>query len=139
MKTFHLLPIFFVALMLQISCAAKRPVFYPNDKLNEVGRVQAERDIEECLELSKQSGLETDRAGNVAKKTAQDAAVGVAVGGAVGAVTGDFGEGVAAGAAGGGASGFIRGLFGSRDLNPLQRQFVNQCLSDKGYKIIGWD
>lgn len=139
MKKYYIAATLLIVLTLQISCAAKRPVFYPNEKLNDAGYEQAERDIDECLELSKQSGLQTDRAGNVAKKTAQDAAVGAAVGGAVGAVTGDFGEGVAAGAAGGGAAGFIRGLFGSRDLEPLQRQFVNQCLSDKGYKIIGWD
>ncbi len=130
MKIYYLSSILVIVVILQISSAAKRPVFYPNDKLNEVGQTQAERDIDECLEHSKQAGLETDRAGNVARKTAQDAAVGAAVGGAAGAVTGDFGEG---------AAGFIRGLFGSRDLKPLQRQFVNQCLTDKGYKIIGWD
>jgi hypothetical protein len=125
-------------LIFQISCAHKRPVFYPNEKLNEVGQAQAVRDIDECLNLSSQAGLNTNRAGTVAKKTAQDATVGAVVGGAVGAVTGDFGEGVAIGAAGGGASGFIRGLFGSRDLDPLQTQFVNQCLADKGYRVIGW-
>ena len=42
------------------------------------------------------------------------------------------------GAAGGGTGGLIRGIFGSRDLDPVQRRFVDQCLKEKGYEVIGW-
>jgi len=38
----------------------------------------------------------------------------------------------------GGTSGLIRGLFGSRNLDPVQRQLVGQCLKEKGYEVIGW-
>jgi hypothetical protein len=42
------------------------------------------------------------------------------------------------GAAGGGTGGLIRGLYRSRDLDPVQRRFVDKCLQEKGYEVIGW-
>jgi hypothetical protein len=42
-------------------------------------------------------------------------------------------------AAGGGTAGLIRGLCRSRDLDPaVKRRFVEKCLRDKGYEVIGW-
>jgi hypothetical protein len=42
------------------------------------------------------------------------------------------------GGAGGGAGGFMRGLFAWRDPDPLQVRFVNFCLEDQGYRVLGW-
>jgi hypothetical protein len=56
----------------------------------------------------------------------------------MGAVVGRAGASAAMGGAGGGTGGLIRGLFRSRDLDPVQQEFVNKCLKDKGYEVIGW-
>jgi outer membrane lipoprotein SlyB len=60
------------------------------------------------------------------------------VGAAAGAVVGRAGRGAAMGAAGGGSAGLLRGLFGSRDPDPVQKRFVEKCLREKGYQVIGW-
>jgi hypothetical protein len=120
------------------SCSAKRPVLYPNAHLAAVGSATAERDIDGCIELAKQSGVDSRRAEKVAGTTAAGAAVGAATGAAVGVVTGSPGRGAAVGAAGGGTAGLFGGLFRSRDPDPVHQRFVEQCLSDKGYKPIGW-
>jgi len=121
-----------------VACVAKRPVLYPNAHLHAVGHEAAQRDIEECIELAKEHGVTSKPGAKVAGGAAKGAAIGVATGAAVGAVTGNVGRGAAVGAAGGGAAGGTRGLFRSRDPEPVFRRFVEQCLREKGYKPIGW-
>ncbi|MBE9520168.1 MAG: cell envelope biogenesis protein OmpA, partial [Proteobacteria bacterium] len=66
------------------------------------------------------------------------ATTGAVVGGAVGAVDGRAGKGAAVGAAGGGSAGMMRGAWKSGDPDNIERRFVEQCLRDKGYQVIGW-
>ena len=120
-----------------LACAAKRPVLYPNARLEAVGAAAAQQDIDACLQKAA-AGYTAHPEGKVAGSTAVGAAAGAAVGAAVGAVAGRAGAGAAMGAAGGGTGGLIRGLFGSRDLDPVQRRFVDQCLQEQGYEVIGW-
>jgi outer membrane lipoprotein SlyB len=108
-----------------LACAAQRPVLYPNARLQEVGAAAAQQDIDDCLRQAAAGGYTSNAEGKVAGSTAVGAAAGAAVGAAVGA-------------AGGGTGGLIRGIFGSRNLDPVQRRFVDQCLKDKGYEVIGW-
>ena len=129
---------FFSLLFIATSCATKRPVFYPNEYLNKVGRDVADKDIDECFQRAKEYVGKYGPERKVAEQTAVGAAVGAATGAAVGAVTGDIGRGAASGAAGGGAGGLIFGLFKARDPDPLFRQYIEKCLGDKGYEIIGW-
>jgi outer membrane lipoprotein SlyB len=121
-----------------LACAAKRPALYPNAQLEAVGSAAAEDEVNDCLAKAAAAGHETNATGQVAGSTALGAATGAALGAAVGAFAGGAGTGAAMGAAGGGSGGLIRGLFHSRDLNPVQQQFVEQCLKDKGYQVIGW-
>ena len=121
-----------------LACAAKRPVLYPNARLQEVGAAAAQQDIDDCLQKAAAAGNTSNSGGKVAGSTAVGAAAGAAVGAAVGAVAGRAGTGAAMGAAGGGTGGLIRGIFGSRNLDPVQRRYVDQCLKDKGYEVIGW-
>ena len=121
-----------------LACAAKRPVLYPNERLETVGPAVAQQDIDACLQQAAEAGYESHATGEVAGATGVGAAAGAAVGAAVGAVAGGAGRGAAMGAAGGGTGGLIRGLFHSRDLDPVQRRFVEQCLREKGYQVIGW-
>jgi outer membrane lipoprotein SlyB len=121
-----------------LACAAKRPVLYPEGRLESVGAEAAQRDIDDCLQKAAAEGYATDAGGQVAGSTAVGAAAGAAIGAAVGAFGRGAGTGAAMGAAGGGTGGLLRGLFHSRDLNPVQRRFVEKCLKEKGYEVIGW-
>lgn len=139
--------LFLVCLLLPLAgCAARRPVLYPNERLKQAGRDVAERDINECLNEGKEYLASGGRAGKVAGSAAAGAgagaAVGAAAGAAGGAVVGHAGRGAAVGAAGGGAGGLTRGaisgLSRSRAPDPVLRNYVDRCLREKGYEVIGW-
>jgi len=135
----YIIVIFLIATALFVSaCAKKRPVLYPNATYQAAGATAAQRDIDDCVQMAADYGHATDAGKNVAASTTKGAAVGAAVGGAVGLVTGNAGRGLAAGAAGGGAGGMTRGAMKSGDPDEIERRFVEQCLRDKGYQVIGW-
>ncbi len=139
MKKKYTILIFLIGIAVFLSaCGKKRPVLYPNATYEAAGVTVAQRDIDDCIQLAADHGHATDSGKNVAGSTAKGAAIGAAVGGAVGAVTGRPGRGLAAGAAGGGAGGLTRGAMKSGDPDEIERRFVEQCLRDKGYKVIGW-
>ena len=73
----------------------------------------------------------------MAGETARQGARGAIIGAAVGAVTGNVGEAAAIGAAAGGAAGFSDKAI-NREVDPIQREYVDQCLRDRGYQLIGW-
>jgi uncharacterized protein YcfJ len=124
--------------VLSSACAQKRPVLYPNATYNAAGPSKAQSDIDDCIQMAADYGHATDQGKKVAGSTVKGAAVGAAVGGAVGLVTGRPGRGLAAGAAGGGAGGMARGAMKSGDPDEIERRFVEQCLRDKGYQVVGW-
>ena len=132
--------------VLVAGCSAQRPVLYPNEKYNEAGEAQAQQDINDCMEKAKQSvgsdGGSSVQGAQVARNTAVGAAGGAAVGSVAGAISGDgAGEGAAVGAASGAVGGLFYGLLGvfqSKAEDPVFMNFVNRCLTDKGYEPIGW-
>ncbi len=134
----YLLFIFFTVMSLFIGCASQRPVLYPNEQLNKVGQTVAKQDIENCLQLSSTAGLKTKTGKDITRKTTIGAATGAAVGAASGAISGHAGRGSAIGAASGASSGFMWGLFNASEVDPTQKRYVEECLREKGYKIIGW-
>jgi uncharacterized protein YcfJ len=125
-------------MLLMAACAKKRPVLYPNPTYKAAGASAARADIDECIQLAADHGHATDAGKKMAASTGKGAVTGAVVGGAVGAVTGRPGRGAAAGAAGGGAGGLMRGAWKSGDPDEIERRFVEQCLRDKGYQVIGW-
>jgi len=126
------------------ACSARRPVLYPNDQYNRVGKDVAEQDVAECMRKADayvESGVvEADSAKKVGTSTAVGAAGGAAVGAVGGAVGGNVGEGAAVGAATGATAGLLHGLFGvgSSGPDPVYANFVDRCLREKGYEPIGW-
>ena len=133
----------FIGVMLALvslaaGCAAPAPVLYPNAHLQSVGQQRAEQDIADCRTAA-DAYVRSNPAGTVAGSTAAGAAGGALIGGAVGAVTGDLGRGAAIGAAGGGASGLLHGGASARQKSPTYRSFVDRCLAEKGYEVIGWE
>ncbi len=137
MNTFRM----FVACLLLAGlggCAASRPVLYPNQTLSQRGQAGGDAAIQDCRRKADAANVDDSQAGAVAKSTGVGAAVGAATGAAVGAVLGNAGRGAAAGAAGGGAQGLIGGMFRSSGPSPLYKSYVDRCLRDQGYEVIGW-
>jgi len=137
-KNFKIAIIIIGIAILMAACAKKRPVLYPNVTYQTAGATVAQADIDQCFKLAADHGLETDAEKNIAVSTAKGASTGAVVGGAVGAVQGRPGKGAALGAAGGGSAGMMREAWKSGDPDDIERRFVEQCLRDKGYQVIGW-
>jgi len=127
-----------LATALVLGCAEKRPVLYPNERLQQVGNDAAQRDIDACIRLAQEGGADSDKGKEIAKDTAGGALIGGAAGTAAGAVLGSLGRGAAAGAAGGAAVGLTKGILQSGDPDPVFKNFVDRCLREKGYDPIGW-
>jgi len=128
------------ASLLLAACSPARPVLYPNDLYREVGENGAEEDVNHCIALAEAHGYPTEKqASDTAKGAASSGFLGALVGTAIGAVFGSPGRGAAAGAAGGGTRGAIRGTAQSGDGDPIYRRFIETCLRDMGYQVVGWD
>lgn len=127
--------LFFCALVFTLLSCASRPKLYPNEKLRHAGKDIAEKDIDRCIEDG-DNYLESSKG----KKIARGAGAGTAIGGAIGAVggifTGNLGRGLVRGGAMGAAGG---GAAGALSPDKVKRNYVNQCLADQGYQVIGWD
>ena len=122
-------------------CASKpkQPVLYPNNHLKVVGQQKAQQDIADCFALARASNVNERKDGDIGRKTVGGAAIGGTSAAAWGAVRGgDTGNRALAGAAAGATAGAVRGGLQSSETSPLFMKFVNKCLSDKGYSVIGW-
>ncbi len=126
-------------------CSSPHPVFYPNPHFTAVGQEAAERDIAACKKLAEAAGAKPggDQAGEVAGSTAVGAGIGAASGAVGGAVIGAAGSGSAIGAASGAVWGLLTGLWraftGDGERNQTSRRFVERCLTEKGYEVVGWE
>ena len=120
------------------ACGPKRPVLYPNDYLKQVGQSQAEREIDTCIQMANDYKASGDKTKEIAKDTGKAAVVGAATGAVVGVIAGDAGIGAAIGGAGAATAALGAGIMRSDEPDPIFRQFVDQCLREKGYQPLGW-
>ena len=120
------------------ACATKKPVLYPNLHLEQVGVERSKQDIAACTQLAKEADLEKSVAAETAVSGAGGAAVGGAAGAVGGAIMGGAARGAGAGAAVGAVVGISRGLFSAREPDPLYKNYVDLCLSERGYQVLGW-
>lgn len=127
-------------LVLPAGCetAPQRPALYPNNHLKSVGNEQAQKDIDACMAEAGNYGVKEKKDGQVGKKAAKGATMGAVTAGAWGLVSGNAGERALSGAAAGAAGGAASGAFDSNKQNPTYRNFVQKCLRDEGYDVIGW-
>jgi len=98
------------------------PVRYPNAKLKESGRAQADAGIAACRSLASDyisPGTAT------AKEIGQDTDVGGLGGAAIGAATGA-------------TAGVVHGTAKSVEPSPIYKGFVDRCLEERGYQVLGW-
>jgi uncharacterized protein YcfJ len=119
---------------------AKRPVIYPNARSQQVGEAGVERDIEDCQRLARIHAREGSAlARDATRSTVAGGAVGAATGAVGGAIWGHAGRGAATGAAVGATSGLLGALLRrAPGEDPVERRFVERCLAERGYDVLGW-
>ena len=127
------LALFFVAFLTACATPVAKPAFYPNAHFQRVGPAQAQADAQACASLAQQSDV---------GRAAAAGAAGVGTAGVVGSLLSGHKpdlKNIAAGAAAVGAGGAAATAAGqSVGGSPIYRQFVQQCLAERGYQVIGW-
>ncbi|MFT5703049.1 MAG: putative membrane protein [Rickettsiales bacterium] len=136
--------IFIALIILSIaSCISYRPIFNPNDKYNEAGNIQANKEADICMEEADQY-LKDLKSRRALKEGVRSAGWGSFIGGIFGFIFGGnvsgLVTGVAVGAGFGAASG-AGGVLAEDNLKPdqLKQRYVTSCLNKKGYNILGWE
>ena len=127
--------IILLILILFLTACASRPQLYPNEKLKSIGKEASQKDIDKCI-ADGDEYLKSSKGKNIAKGAGAGAAIGAAMGAVGGMFTGNMGSGLVRGGAIGAAGG---GTAGALTPDQLKRRYVNQCLADKGYRVLGWD
>jgi hypothetical protein len=128
------LPILFLVLLAVTACSS-RPKLYPNQKLKTVGKEVSQKDIDQCMSEG-ELYLETSEAKRITKGAGRGAVVGAAMGAVFGAFTGSLGRGILQGGAVGAAGGAAATAMSP---DQLKQRYVNHCLAEKGYHVLGWD
>lgn len=123
-----------------VGCASSQPVLYPNPHLGDVGKLQSEQDIAECR-AEATAAVEDGRAEEVARRAGESGVVGGVTGAAVGGIVRghSVGRGAAAGAAAGVVSTVARAMFRWNEPETIEKAWVNRCLGQRGYDVIGWE
>lgn len=127
-------------LSLYACSGTRRPVLYPDAHYQSAGDAVARADVDHCMRLATEFGAPVAGGNNIARDTAAGAAIGGAAGAAWGAVRNDtdVGNRALAGAAAGGAAGLVRGSMRAGTPSNVYKNFVNRCLRERGYDVIGW-
>ena len=115
-----------------------RPQLYPNKHLAEVGESQANRDIQDCSTAAAGYVHNARQPGQGARRVIGGAAKGAVVGTIGGAVMGNTGRGAAAGSVMGATKSAAGAIREQGTNNPAFQQYVEACLEEKGYKVLGW-
>ena len=125
-----------------IGCSAvmgkKSPDFYPNETLQRQGPGAANSAAQYCMALADEYVKQPNVYAESLKQGLGGAAIGAGTGAVGGAIFGNAGRGTGAGAAMGGILGVLRGASQSSDPSPSYERFVERCLQQKGYEVVGW-
>jgi len=118
-----------------------KPAFYPNAHYQRMGPAQAQADAQACADMARQSEVSAVNKVDAGRSAAAGAA-GVGTAGVVGSLLSGHKpdlKNIAAGAAAIGAGSAAATAAGqSVGGSGLYRQFVQQCLGERGYQVIGW-
>ena len=131
-----------VVLALTASCSAYRPILDPHGKYKEVGKAQAEEDIDECSKEADEY-LDQYKAERAAREAGRKAIIGGVIGAGSAALLGKtLRQGVISTAVGAAIGAAIGGLSvaGEDKVTPdqIKQRYMGNCLGQKGYSIIGW-
>ena len=116
---------------------------YSNATLQKAGDARARQDTDACLAKAEGAGLTPDEKTNEAGQRAGKGAAAGAVAGALGALlTGGGLEGAVRGGLGGaaigGSVGAVSGAM-TEKASATYRTYVQRCLGEFGYEVIGWN
>ena len=114
MNSLKIMYMFLILFIFIIGCAAKRPVLYPNQQMKQAGEVKVKEEIDACIQLAQASGAKGDKGEEIGKRAAGAAVVGAASGA------------------------LVHGMMTSGEPDVIFRGFVERCLREKGYDVIGW-
>lgn len=127
--------------LLAAGCAANKPVIYPNTHSKSVGSGQVEADIAACKHLAKSAGATPygGHASGAARHAVRGGAIGAATGAVGGAIGGNAPQGAKIGAASGATASLLHAFLKEPAANPAYRNYVERCLVDRGYDLVGWN
>jgi uncharacterized membrane protein len=114
----------------------------PNLKYKEVGEEMAKEDIDSCMNEA-EAYLKQYKADKIKKAAARQAVVGSAVGAVTGAIFGRGLKSAGVGALVGLGAGALLGAGaaateGKVTPDEMKQRYVNHCLNNKGYSVLGW-
>lgn len=116
----------------------RQPQLYPNHHYQDVGVEASQMDVAQCMARADVGAPQESTARDTAVNTLGGAAGGAALGAIGGAIAGNAGTGAAAGAAVGAAAGLGKTIYDKRKPSESYEGFVEACLREKGYEVIGW-
>ena len=114
------------------------PQLYPTAHYQQVGPEQARMDIDNCMYRADHGAPQKSVAGDAAVNTLGGAAAGAALGAIGGAIAGNAGTGAAIGAATGATLGVGKTVYDQSKPAQAYRGYVEACLRERGYDVIGW-
>ncbi|WP_395168500.1 cell envelope biogenesis protein OmpA [Piscirickettsia salmonis] len=134
----YVVPVLVAAML--VGCAST-PKLYPNAKYKRVGKAVVQQDINVCTQEADEY-LQSSKAKQVLKGAGTGAAVGAAGGAAVGVVSGlisgNWSSILGSTAVGAGVGAAAGGTAAGISPDQLKRRYVNRCLVNKGYEVLGW-
>ncbi len=133
--------VLFISLL--ISSCSYEPVLDENQKYRITPQEQIDEDIEKCMERADNhlKGRKLKKAG---KEAVRKGGIGAFIGGVFGFLVGGDSGGLVRGAAIGGGVGAAAGAGsvageGSLTKDQIKQRYVNRCLNEKGYSVLGWE
>lgn len=128
-----------VLILAAAGCGPKRPVLYPNAHLDAVGMQVAQADIDDCVMKAERAGANATDSGEAVGNVARSGAIGAAAGAVFAAIMGNnVGLGAAATGGAAAAGSAVNEGFKTGDPSAVHKNFVDRCLREKGYEVIGW-
>ena len=116
----------------------QRPQLYDNAHYQQVGPGRAQQEVSDCMARADQGAPQDSVAKDAAINTLGGAAAGAALGAIGGAIAGDAGTGAAAGAAVGGTAGVGKTIIDRSKPQESYKGYVEACLRERGFDVIGW-
>ena len=119
-------------------CANNQPVIYAGPTGGD--RNVSDAAVAQCGHLAEAAGAKPygGQVSEVAKDSVRGAATGAAAGAIGGAIAGNVAQGAGIGAATGAALTLVQKFFLPAAPNPAYRAYVERCLADQGFQIVGW-
>lgn len=122
-------------------CATPSPVVYQRPQADAAATSRIARDTQACRsEAMRQVGLNARGPKTTAREAGRAGAIGLAgaAGASVAAGSREVWQRARAGAAGGAAGITAKLLLDWHEPDEVHREYVEQCLQDRGHRVLGW-